>query len=89
MTNYLMQSVICTTIFYGYGLGLFGKIGVVYGFGLAVVIYSLQLLTTHYYLKQWKIGPFEKIMRIGTYFSWNGAPRIQIELKQTEIKKSI
>ena len=89
MTNYLMQSVICTTIFYGYGLGLFGEIGVVYGFGLAVVIYSLQLLTTHYYLKQWKIGPFEKIMRIGTYFSWNGAPRIQIELKQTEIKKSI
>ena len=89
MTNYLMQSVICTTIFYGYGLGLFGKIGVLYGFGLAVVIYSLQLLITHYYLKKWKLGPFEKIMRIGTYFSWNGAPRIQIELKQTEIKKSI
>lgn len=88
MTNYLMQSVICTTIFYGYGLGLFGKIGVLYGFGLTFVIYSLQLLTTHYYLKKWKMGPFEKIMRIGTYFSWNGAPKIKLELKQTEIQKS-
>ncbi|WP_260504036.1 DUF418 domain-containing protein [Paenibacillus illinoisensis] len=30
-TNYLMQSVICTTIFYGYGLGLFGRASVFHG----------------------------------------------------------
>jgi uncharacterized protein len=87
MTNYLVQSMICTTIFYGYGLGFFGKIGVLYGFLLAVAIYGLQLLTTHYYLKIWKMGPFEKLMRIGTYFTWDGTPKIKMNLKQ--IEKSI
>ena len=27
LTNYLLQSLICTTIFYSYGLGLYGRVG--------------------------------------------------------------
>ena len=27
LTNYLLQSVICTMIFYSYGLGLYGRVG--------------------------------------------------------------
>ena len=27
LTNYLLQSVVCTLIFYGYGLGLYGEFG--------------------------------------------------------------
>lgn len=71
MTNYLAQSMICTLIFYGYGLGLFGKLGVLNGILLAIVIYLFQVILSHYYLKIWKMGPFEKIMRIGTYMKWN------------------
>nr|WP_304220336.1 DUF418 domain-containing protein [Fredinandcohnia onubensis] len=72
MTNYLAQSVICTLIFYGYGLGLFGKMGVLNGILLAIVIYLFQVILSHFYLKIWKMGPFEKIMRIGTYMKWDG-----------------
>ncbi|WP_231690190.1 DUF418 domain-containing protein [Cytobacillus solani] len=72
MTNYLLQSIICTTIFYGYGFGLFGQIGVINGILLAIAIYGIQVITSHFYLKVWKVGPFEKLMRIGTYLKWSG-----------------
>jgi uncharacterized protein len=72
MSNYLLQSLICTTIFYGYGLGLFGQIGVIKGILLALGIYSIQVVFSHFYLEVWKVGPFEKLMRIGTYLTWNG-----------------
>lgn len=89
MSNYLLQSIICTTIFYGYGLGLFGQIGVLNGILLAIVIYGIQVFFSHMYLKVWKVGPFEKVMRIGTYLKWSGntkkkvssgiVPNVQVE----------
>ncbi|MEH7235631.1 DUF418 domain-containing protein [Bacillus sp. JJ1562] len=75
MTNYLFHSIICTLIFYEYGLGLFGKIGVLNGILLGILIYLVQIILSHYYLKIWRIGPFEKIMRIGTYMTWRGIPK--------------
>ncbi|MBM7619949.1 uncharacterized protein JOC95_001801 [Bacillus tianshenii] len=70
LSNYLLQSVICTTIFYGYGFGLFGKIGVLNGILLAIVIYSTQVALSHWYLQYRKAGPVETLMRIGTYWQW-------------------
>lgn len=75
MTNYLMQSVICTTIFYGYGFGLFGNLGVFSGIILAIVIFIIQIITSHFYYKIFRVGPMERIMRMGTYLTWNGRPR--------------
>ena len=85
MTNYLLQSIICTIIFYEYGLGLFGELGVLYGIILAIFIYGIQVILSHYYLKKWKMGPFEKIMRIGTYFSWKGKPKRKEPVEQEKI----
>lgn len=84
MSNYLLQSVICTTIFYGYGFGLFGKMGVLNGILVAIVIYGLQVIVSHWYLKIWKMGPFEKIMRIGTYVKWSGEVKVKAELGTLE-----
>ncbi|WP_042477575.1 DUF418 domain-containing protein [Bacillus ndiopicus] len=70
LTNYLLQSVICTTIFYGYGFGLFGKLGVTLGFVLGIVIYLLQLIASRYYLTHFQAGPMEKLIRTWTYFSF-------------------
>ncbi|RLL42671.1 DUF418 domain-containing protein [Oceanobacillus piezotolerans] len=75
LTNYLVQSIICTSLFYGYGMGLFGRLGVFQGILLAFFIFAMQILFSHYYLKFFKIGPFEKVMRIFTYLSWNGQPK--------------
>ncbi|MBW5467990.1 DUF418 domain-containing protein [Brevibacillus formosus] len=72
LTNYLMQTVICTTIFYGYGLGWFGKIGVLAGCGLAIVIYVAQLLLSPLYLKRFRYGPVERLLRMWTNFSFSG-----------------
>lgn len=78
LTNYLLQSVICTTIFYGYGLGLYGKLGVLNGIVLGIGIFALQAAISYFYLKRWKMGPFEKVIRIGTYLTWKGAPKAKI-----------
>jgi uncharacterized protein len=72
MTNYLLQSVICSTIFYGYGLGFYGKMGVFNGILLSFVIYGLQMIFSHWYITKWKLGPFEWLLRIGTNLTWNG-----------------
>ncbi len=73
LSNYLLQTVICTTIFYGYGLGLFGKLGVLSGIFLSIGIFVLQGIGSYWYLKRFKYGPVEKLLRIWTYFSFSGA----------------
>ncbi|WP_440119586.1 DUF418 domain-containing protein [Paenibacillus sp. QZ-Y1] len=75
LTNYLMQSVICTTIFYGYGLGLFGHAGVFIGTVIALAVYIIQLWLSPLYLKKFRNGPVEYVLRIWTYLSWKGQPR--------------
>lgn len=72
MTNYLMQTIICTTVFYGYGLGLYGQLGVFGGIIFGVVLYSLQCIFSIAYLKKFKRGPFETVLRIWTNWSWSG-----------------
>lgn len=78
LTNYLMQTIICTTIFYGYGFGLFGKVGVIGGFFLAIVIFAIQVAASHWYLKRWRTGPVERILRMWTNFSWNGTAKRKV-----------
>ncbi|MGE7021660.1 DUF418 domain-containing protein [Solibacillus cecembensis] len=68
LSNYLMQSIICTTIFYGYGFGLFGQLGVFVGILLSVIIYVIQLKISQLYLKRFSLGPVETILRWFIYF---------------------
>lgn len=67
LTNYLMQSIVCTLIFYGYGLGLFGQMGMAAGIGLTLVIYFLQIPISHWWMKRFKYGPVEWLWRSLTY----------------------
>lgn len=68
LTNYLMQSIICTIIFYGFGFGLFGKLGIFVGILLSVIIYGVQLKISQLYLKRFSLGPVETILRWFVYF---------------------
>lgn len=67
LTNYLLQSIICTTLFYGYGFGFFGELGVAVGLVIAGVIYLLQLVLANWYVQRFSIGPVEWLLRKFVY----------------------
>jgi uncharacterized protein len=67
LTNYLMQSVIATTIFYSHGLALFGKIGPLVGLLLSVAIFAVQVLYSRWWFGRFEFGPLEWLWRAVTY----------------------
>ena len=67
LTNYLVQTVVCVTIFYGYGFGQFGKIGATTGTLLALGIFVVQIVISKLWLKSFEYGPMEWIWRQLTY----------------------
>jgi len=67
LTNYLAQSLICTAIFYGWGLGLFGQVGPLAGLALAVAVYAAQAGISAVWLRRFRYGPVEWLWRSMTY----------------------
>lgn len=67
VSNYLFQSLLCTTIFYSYGLGLFGKVGPGLGLVLTAVVFALQLFLSGWWLRHFRFGPVEWLWRSLTY----------------------
>lgn len=68
ITNYLAQSLLCTLLFYGYGLGYFG-IGVALGLLFAIVLWLLQVAFSVWWLARFRFGPVEWLWRVITYWS--------------------
>lgn len=66
-TNYIVQSLILGWIFYGYGLGLFGRLGLTAGLGLVFAIYIGQALFSRWWLERFRYGPLEWLWRTLTY----------------------
>jgi uncharacterized protein len=67
LSNYLLQSLIATLVFYGYGLGMFGKVGIAAGVGLTLAIYAINWLVSHWWLRRYRFGPVEWLWRTLTY----------------------
>jgi uncharacterized protein len=67
LTNYLGQSLICTTIFYGYGYGLAGQVGAAAGTLLAIGVYTFQVLWSVWWFRRFRFGPMEWLWRSLTY----------------------
>ncbi|MHC5072252.1 MAG: DUF418 domain-containing protein, partial [Planctomycetota bacterium] len=68
-TNYIMHSVICTTIYNGHGLGLFGHVDRIWQQCLILAIFVLQLWYSPLWLKHFRFGPLEWLWRALTYWS--------------------
>ena len=68
LTNYLLHSIICTTLFYSYGFGLLGKVEVWQGIILTIVIFALQIPFSKWWLKRFRYVPFERLWRSLTYW---------------------
>lgn len=67
LTNYLLHSIICTTIFYGYGFGLVGQIGTFQGLLMAIAIFIAQIPFSRFWMSRFHYGPFEWVWRTLTY----------------------
>jgi uncharacterized protein len=67
LSNYLLQSIICTTLFYGYGFSLYGKVGPLLGIVITVVIFTLQIPLSHWWVRHFRFGPAEWLWRTLTY----------------------
>ena len=67
LTTYLSQSLICTAIFYGWGLGRAFTLRSAACVGLALAIFALQVLVARLWLRRFRFGPAEWLWRALVY----------------------
>ena len=67
-TNYLTQTIICTTLFYGHGFGLYGRVERTGQLLIVFAVWALQLLWSPWWLARFRFGPFEWLWRSLTYW---------------------
>ena len=71
-TNYLMQSIVCGFIFYGIGLGYFGKLQRYETYMIVAAVWITEIIWSHIWLSYFRFGPFEWLWRSLTY--WKKQP---------------
>ena len=71
-TNYLMQSIICTLIFYGYGFSVYNKLAFHQLYYVVGAVWIFQLIFSTIWLRYFRFGPFEWLWRSLTY--WKKQP---------------
>lgn len=72
-TNYIGMSVICTLIFNGHGLGLFGTFDRLQQFLIVIGVWVIMLIVSPLVLKKYQFGPLESLWRKLTYFSFKNS----------------
>lgn len=63
LTHYIMQSIFAWLIFYGVGLGLYGRIGPALSVPLGLLLATFQVLMSIWWLKRFRLGPLEWLWR--------------------------
>ncbi|MEQ8205331.1 MAG: DUF418 domain-containing protein, partial [Woeseia sp.] len=71
-SNYLMHSIVLTTLFYGHGLGLYGSIPRAAQMLFVAGMLGLQLVLSPWWLARFRFGPAEWLWRSLTY--WQRQP---------------
>ena len=72
LTNYLMQSVLCTLFFFGYGLGFYERLAFHQVYLVVFAVWVLQLAYSPIWLRHFRFGPVEWLWRRLTY--WQAQP---------------
>lgn len=68
LTNYLMQTALCTTLFYGWGFGLWAQVGPAAGLALSLALFfGVQVPWSWWWLKRHERGPMEALWARLTY----------------------
>lgn len=68
LTNYVMQSLIGTLLFYGWGMGYLGNISNIYTLLIAIGLIVLQVWGSKIWMQHFRYGPLEWIWRSLTFF---------------------
>ena len=71
-TNYLGTSILMTTLFYGYGLGLYGTMSRIELWLVVIAMWALMLLWSKPWLDRFRYGPFEWLWR--SLARWEAQP---------------
>jgi uncharacterized protein len=83
-TNYILQTVICTSIFYGYGLGFYGAFSRVQQFETVLAIWVTQLVVSLFWLRHFRFGPLEWLWRSLTYWKLQPFRRSALSARQEQ-----
>lgn len=67
LSNYILHSVVMSTLAYGYGAGLFGRLSLAWGFALAFLMFAVQIPLSAWWLRRFRYGPLEWLWRLLTY----------------------
>jgi uncharacterized protein len=67
LSNYVLQSLVCSILFDGFGFGLYEKVGAAGLLGITIVIYALQIPLSGWWLRRFQFGPLEWVWRSLTY----------------------
>lgn len=70
LSNYLATSIVMTTVFNGYGLGLFGHVERAPVYGFVIAMWALMLLWSKPWLDRFAYGPFEWVWRSLARLEW-------------------
>ena len=68
LSNYLMQSLVMSFLFNGWGLGFYNRLGPLAGLGVSLACFGLQALLSHWWLAHFQFGPMEWLWRSITYW---------------------
>jgi uncharacterized protein len=67
LTNYLLQTVVCSWIFSGWGLGYFEQLPRAWQVPFVAVFFTGQVLLSQAWLARFRMGPMEWLWRAATY----------------------
>lgn len=67
LTNYFTHTLLCTTFFYGYGLGYFAQIEYPELWIVVASVWAFNICFSLLWLRHFKMGPFEWVWRCLTY----------------------
>ncbi|MCJ7784082.1 MAG: DUF418 domain-containing protein [Desulfobacterales bacterium] len=67
LSIYLMQSIIGTMVYYGYGLGMYSRLSYLPGLMLTLAVFALQIPLSWWWLSRFQFGPVEWVWRSLTY----------------------
>jgi uncharacterized protein len=68
LTVYLTQTIMFSTLFYGYGFGKAFWLGPAAVTAYAVLFFAIQIALSNWWVKYFRFGPFEWLWRSLTYF---------------------